>query len=108
MAGLMAIFGSRKEEETMADVPFALPQSVAMEAGLAQDRSFVGINYGQDGLARPNAPTARNVSAPASTVQINVQAMDSRSFLDHSDEIARAVREAMLHSHSLNDVVSEL
>jgi hypothetical protein len=41
-------------------------------------------------------------------IQITVQAMDSRSFLDHSDDIARAVREAMLHSHSLNDVVGEL
>ncbi len=41
-------------------------------------------------------------------VNVQVQAMDSRSFLDHSQEIARAVREAMLNSHALNDVVSEL
>jgi len=41
-------------------------------------------------------------------VTVQVQAMDSRSFLDHSAEIARAVREAMLNMHSLNDVVSEL
>jgi hypothetical protein len=34
--------------------------------------------------------------------------MDSRSFLDHSDDIARAVRDAMLNMHALNDVVSEL
>jgi hypothetical protein len=34
--------------------------------------------------------------------------MDSRSFADHSDEIARAVREAMLRSHSLNDVIAEI
>jgi hypothetical protein len=34
--------------------------------------------------------------------------MDSRSFMDHSDEIARAVREALLNAHSLGDVVSEL
>jgi hypothetical protein len=38
---------------------------------------------------------------------VQVQAMDSRSFLDHSDEIARAVREAMLNAHALNDVVNE-
>jgi hypothetical protein len=37
-----------------------------------------------------------------------VQAMDARSFMDHSAEIARAVREAMLHSHPINDVMSEL
>jgi len=34
--------------------------------------------------------------------------MDSKSFLDHSNEIANAVREAILNSHSLNDVVLEL
>ncbi len=34
--------------------------------------------------------------------------MDSRSFMDHSDDIARAVREALLNAHSLNDVMSEL
>ena len=36
---------------------------------------------------------------------MNIQAMDSQSFLDRQDDIARAVREAMLHSNSLNDVV---
>jgi hypothetical protein len=41
-------------------------------------------------------------------ITIQVQAMDSRSFLDHSSEIARAVRQAMLNSHSLNDVVNDL
>jgi hypothetical protein len=40
------------------------------------------------------------------TVQVN--AMDSQSFLDHSQDIARAVRQAMLNSNSLNDVVSDL
>jgi hypothetical protein len=33
--------------------------------------------------------------------------MDSRSFMDHSDEIAMAVRQAMLESGVLNDVVRE-
>ena len=39
---------------------------------------------------------------------VNVQAIDSRSFLDYSDAIAAAVKKAMLDSNSLNDVVSEL
>jgi hypothetical protein len=42
------------------------------------------------------------------SITVNVQAMDSQSFLDRREDIARAVREAMLQSHSLNDVVSEL
>jgi hypothetical protein len=33
--------------------------------------------------------------------------MDSRSFFDHSNDIALAVRQAMLESSVLNDVVRE-
>jgi hypothetical protein len=43
-----------------------------------------------------------------SPITVQVQALDSQSFMDHSDDIARAVREAILNSHSLNDAVSEL
>ena len=41
-------------------------------------------------------------------ITVQVQAMDSQSFLDHSDDIAQAVRQAMLNMSSLNDVVSNL
>jgi hypothetical protein len=34
--------------------------------------------------------------------------MDSQSFMDRSADIARAVREAMLHMHPLNEVIGEL
>ena len=44
----------------------------------------------------------------ATQVTVNVQAMDSRSFLDRSGDIAAAVREAMLNMHSINDVVNDL
>lgn len=49
---------------------------------------------------------ASGASSPSITV--NVHAMDSRSFLDHSSDIASAVREAMLNMHSINDVVNDL
>jgi hypothetical protein len=39
---------------------------------------------------------------------VQVQAMDSQSFLDHSDDIAQAVRQAMLQSSVLNDVIREV
>jgi hypothetical protein len=45
-------------------------------------------------------------SAPQITV--NVNAMDSQSFMDHSTDIANAVREAMLNMHPINDVVASL
>jgi hypothetical protein len=34
--------------------------------------------------------------------------MDSQSFLDRSQDIAQAVRQAMLNLSSINDVVNEL
>jgi hypothetical protein len=43
-----------------------------------------------------------------SAVHVHVQAIDTQSFLNRSNDIARAVKTAMLNSHSLNDVVSEL
>ena len=45
-------------------------------------------------------------SAPAQ-ITVQVQAMDSQSFLDHSADIAMAVRQAMLESSVLNDVIRE-
>ena len=56
----------------------------------------------------PAAPVAAAPAWPASQITVNVQAMDSQSFLDHSSEIAQAVRNAMLNMSSINDVVSDL
>jgi hypothetical protein len=39
---------------------------------------------------------------------VNVSAMDSQSFMDRSDDIASAVRAAMLNMHPINDVVADL
>jgi hypothetical protein len=41
-------------------------------------------------------------------VTVNVSAMDSQSFMDRSNDIASAVREAMLNLHPINDVVANL
>lgn len=107
--GLMSLFGSSgSSEASFPTLPFEPPPPIAMEAGLAADRQFTGVTYGADGTPRSTASNAGRGSGAVPPIQINVQAMDSRSFLDHSDDIARAVREAMLHSHALNDVVSEL
>jgi hypothetical protein len=72
--------------------------SAAREYSIETERADDGLQSGQ----RPGA--ARS----ATQIHINVQAMDSRSFLDHSDDIARAVREAMLNMHALNDVLNEI
>jgi hypothetical protein len=58
-------------------------------------------------------PANRSASVPAqaaavSQITINVNAMDSQSFMDRSADIASAVREAMLNLHPINDVVANL
>lgn len=96
---LFRLFRGGSAEEPAPLVRYAAPEPLRVEA----DSRLRRIDYSQDGLPRV---VERAAVAPQITVQ--VQAMDSRSFLDHSDEIARAVREAMLNMHSLNDVVSDL
>jgi hypothetical protein len=69
--------------------------------------SFPGVVYGQSGLPQAAPPSS---AAPSSNPQISIQvnALDSQSFMDHSYEIAQAVRSAMLNMNSINDVVSDL
>jgi hypothetical protein len=57
------------------------------------------VNQASGGLPAP-VP-----SATQAQITVQVQAMDSQSFLDHSNDIAQAVRQAMLTSTTLNDVI---
>jgi hypothetical protein len=104
VGGLMKLFGSDGPEPLPPLEKFRAPSRLSVEAGLTADREYASIRYGQGGL--PAATSENTKTAP--TVNVNIQALDSRSFLDRQDDIARAVREAMLHSNSLNDVVLEL
>ena len=84
-----------------------------MDGGVRADGSIVPIHYSSDGSARESESGGSLAGegrppAIAPQININVQAMDTRSFLDHSDEIAAAVKQAMLHSHGINDVLGEL
>ncbi len=98
---------SRNNTDPEPELPlYSQPASIRTEAALPSEErnGLLSVSYGQDGFARATPRPATIV--PQVTVQ--VQAMDSRSFLDHSNEIARAVRDAVLNMHSLNDVMAEL
>jgi len=83
-------------------VKFTLPPSIQVNAGMSErGGAAFAVDHPQGGLPRP-VP----VSSP-SQITVQVQAMDSKSFLDHSADIAMAVRQAMLESSVLNDVVRE-
>jgi len=75
---------------------------------LGAQTPFAGTGSGASAASTggPGGSSGANVSPPQITV--NVQAMDARSFLDRSSDIAAAVRDAMLNLNSINDVVSEL
>jgi hypothetical protein len=93
------------------------PPAINLSAGLneAGDGGLFAADAAQGGLPRPltnsNAPTSTSPTSSLGAGQpltIYVQAMDSKSFLDHSQDIANAVRQAMLETTVLNDVIREV
>ncbi len=65
---------------------------------------LTAADYGQNGMPRAvGGGQQPNAAAPQVTVQVN--AMDSQSFLNRSDDIAAAVRQALLSSNSLHDAI---
>ncbi len=103
IGGLMKLFGGGGDSSTPPPLMvYTPPEAVRFEGQVARSANTVDWS-GSEGVTS-GTPVA--ASAPQITVQVN--AMDSQSFLDHSQEIATAVRQAMLNSHALNDVVSDI
>ena len=127
VSGLLGLFGGGSDPEPPPLVRYALPQSLNVTAA-RWDGVTADADYDQFGALRPVLPsTASNAAANPTTggsqaiegssspgptsapvINVQVQAMDSQSFLDHSQEIARAVRDAMLNLNSINDVINDL
>jgi hypothetical protein len=109
VTGLIGLFSDG--DSTPAPLTkYAMPSKIGFE-GADTGTGTSDMDYDQMGTPRPYnaAPAASSpASSPASQITVNVQAMDSRSFLDHSSDIAQAVRDAMLNLSSINDVVSNL
>ena len=122
VTSLLKLFGvGKRKEELPALAKYELPARIRAEAGLSQSGETFLIDRGVGDRIRQlpvpaGAAPFAGIQAEAGSTQhgagasitVNVQAMDSQSFMDRREDIARAVREAMLQSHSLNDVVSEL
>ena len=119
VSSLLKLFGvGRAKEALPALEKFTLPEPIRAEAGLSRSGETFLIDRGMGDRIRPLTPPQTGAAfagessqarpSGSANITVNVQAMDSQSFLDRREDIARAVREAMLESHSLNDVVSEL
>jgi hypothetical protein len=83
-----------------------LDGSVSWGSNFGTGATNLGGRNSAGDAASPGADS--NHSTTPAQIQVNVQAMDAQSFLDHSSEIAQAVRQAMLNLNSLNDVVNDL
>ncbi|HKW96957.1 MAG TPA: hypothetical protein VJN43_04445 [Bryobacteraceae bacterium] len=112
ISGLMDLFGAGTPAAPQPLVPFSLPPSLTFQA--ANTDAYgppSGADYTQAGIPRVMEGRLLTGAAPSVAspqITINVQAMDSQSFSDHSSDIAKAVREAILNMHALNDVVTDL
>jgi hypothetical protein len=103
ISGLVKLFGGGGDSKTPASLmTYTAPEAINFEGNVS--RSANSTDWSGSESAKSGTPVVS--SAPQITVQVN--AMDSKSFLDHSQEIAAAVRDAMLNSNSLNDVVNDL
>ena len=104
LSGLMSLFGGGGSSTPAPLTTYIPPPSLQFQAANGPGATVQGTDYGQSGASRAMGRPPQSI--PQITVQ--VQAMDSQSFMDHSHEIATAVREAVLSMHSLNDVISDL
>jgi hypothetical protein len=115
-------------------VDFEAAESGGQVSGVDYDQTGMPRNYSEtalstsaDGSGQTSSPavdqtenqssyapaaasggTSTSAGSAAPQITVNVQAMDARSFLDRSSDIAAAVREAMLNMNSINDVVNDL
>jgi hypothetical protein len=117
IAGLLGAFGGGGAPTPPPLVKYAMPPAVDFRAAESQGQ-VTGLDYDQMGTPRsyPAAGASGGASSTgngigsggAPQITFNVQAMDARSFMDRSGDIALAVRDAMLNLNSINDVVSDL
>src|ERR1017187_2879415 len=118
VTGLIGLFSGG--DSTPAPLTkYAMPDKIDFE-GADTGSGTSDMDYDQMGAPRTydasvaspagTAPAAPGSSPAASTSPIagNAPAMDSQWFMDHSSDIAQAVRNAMLNMSSINDVVSDL
>jgi len=123
IGGLIGLFSGGDSNAPAPLVKYAMPAPIDFETAETEG-GLTGVDYDQMGMPRAyrggstsqSSTGARGYAGggPSGTgglpaqITVNVQAMDSQSFMDHSADIAAAVRNAMLNLNSINDVVNDL
>jgi hypothetical protein len=101
--GIFSLFNRDSEDTPTALTRFAAPPEV---------RSDLAATLGPDGRLSSTRSDAFGLSqanpVPQAPIQISIQALDARSILDRSDDIAAALKQAMLSNHEINDNLNEI
>jgi hypothetical protein len=105
ISGIASLFGGGSSTPQPLPI-YTPPQPVSISGALQAAPAASGQATGAAPAATSGGNANQTTYAPQITV--NVSAMDSQSFLDRSNDIASAVREAMLNMHPINKVVAEL
>jgi hypothetical protein len=104
ISGLFSLFGGHSSSQQPTFTAFTMPAPIHLDTTLSGGSQQQPAASAQG--VQSNSGESTQVAAPP--IQIQVNAIDSRSFLDHSDQIAQAVRLALLNSHPLADVIAEI
>jgi hypothetical protein len=120
IGGLIGLFSGGGSESPAPLTKYVMPPSLDFQAAdsggaltsvsydqMGTARSLGGSSTSAGGSAGSVSSGAGAVATPAQTTA-NAQTLDARWFMDHSADIAAAVRNAMLNSNSINDVVNDL
>lgn len=101
--GLFSLFSGGGNAQPVPLTKYAFPQDSRSDvaASLGSDGQPVGIRSDSFGLSQATPA----LQAP---INISIQALDARSILDRSDDIASALKQALLSNHEINDSISEL
>ncbi len=101
--GLFGLFGSGDETQEPVLNRFMRPEDVA--TGVSAQADSLGRNAALrgDGLG-----VTRSAPPAMPQMQVTIQALDARSVMERSEDIASAVRQAMLTNHSINESLTEL
>jgi len=101
--GLFSLFdgGSESQQAPLSKFSFAEATRTDIASSLRLDGQPSSVRTDAFGLTQSNP-------APQVPINISIQALDARSILDRSDDIASALKQALLSNHEINNNLNEI
>ena len=106
ISGIAGLFGGHSTPQPLPI--YTPPPSVSISGAIQATPVPTQTSTSNTSNTTSNTSNNTNQSTYSPHITVNVSAMDSQSFMDRSNDIASAVREAMLNMHPINNVVADL